>query len=183
MTECALVVVVAVAVCGVAAPARGAHAAYHGNELSLEAVDFSPNGRIVAAQEEDRAVWRKSVTLAPGALHPLTCVHAKGSVGCLSRIAPFQWGFGPCNADLYGNDHWLWGDEGYGGHTAHAARLTNTTWRVTRDGTMGYVVQLRPTLWRVTNATSRVIGYAHGPDGPAVGLLLLAWGWGCFPDH
>ena len=58
----ALVVAVAVAVCGLAAPARGAHAAYHGNDLSLDTVDFRPNGHDVAARGLDRAVRRLSAT-------------------------------------------------------------------------------------------------------------------------
>jgi len=47
----------------------------------------------------------------------------------------------------------------------------------------GSVIRLRPGLWRITTTDGKLAAYAHGPDGPAVALMLLGWGWNCFPDH
>ena len=84
---------------------------------------------------------------------------------------------------LYGNRRaWIWGDEGLSGHFAHAAPFAPGRWRVVSDEPEGYVVRLSSNSWRITDARAQPIAYAYGPDGPAVGLLLLHWGWDCFPN-
>jgi hypothetical protein len=119
--------------------------------------------------------------------HPLTCAHHGRRIGCLRRDGPDAWGsVSPCNVMLTGNSRWIWGDEGLSGHMAHAALIAPGVWRVADVGSHkpdGYVIRRGADRWRIVDAKSTLVADAYGPDGPAVGLLLLYWGWGwqCFP--
>jgi hypothetical protein len=112
---------------------------------------------------------------------PITCAHHLKEIGCL-RVSP-QGSFmgGSCNVWIYGNNRWLWGQEG-NSRIAHAGRVAPGDWRVVTPFGSGSAIRLRPRLWRITSR-GRIAAYAHGPDGPAVALMLLGWGWDCFPDH
>jgi hypothetical protein len=129
---------------------------------------------------------RAGVASFGGVRHPLTCAPRGQHVACLRRYAGGDWGtVGSCVVGLYGNNRWIWGDEGLSGHQAHAALVAPGRWRVATFGwndMEGYIVRGPANAWRITDAKSALVAIAYGPDGPAVGLLLLHWGWDCFPS-
>jgi hypothetical protein len=127
-----------------------------------------------------------SVRSAAGATQPLTCAHRGHRVACLRRYGAGDWGgpFNGCAVTVYRDGAWIWSDEGLTGHLVHAAPVKPGTWRVATsgwNGSQGYVVRLSADSWRITDTKSAFVAIAYGPDGPAVGVLLLDWGWDCFP--
>lgn len=97
--------------------------------------------------------------------------------------SPHDWFLGGCNVDIYGNDRWLWGTEGLPeGHDASAGRIAPHIWRINdSSGVIGYATQLSARRWELTDQHWTPVATVAGPDGPAVAMMLLRWGWECFP--
>ena len=109
-----------------------------------------------------------------------TCAFSKTGrkLGCLALGSD-------CNIAVWGNDRWLFAQEGFTGTAdANAQRRRTGVWRIrdwpSRD-VIGRAVatNAKQTRWKITNARGALVATARGPEGSAVAMVILGWGADC----